>query len=111
MSDELKHTPGPWEIHTDDLEPFEGPLITGAGRMPWIASIMPWVDAPDEWQANARLIARAPMLIAELATLRTQNAALVEACGAALAEMQADKRTSQTKVIRQLENVLAAAKG
>lgn len=59
---EFKHTPGPWRIDPA----FCSDIQTEDGKYE-IASTSPYVldggNAPEEWEANARLIAAAPELL------------------------------------------------
>lgn len=60
-----KHTPAPWELDENDLTVYS----TGENAKR-IADTMPHPEMPEmsdeEWAANARLIAAAPELLAQL---------------------------------------------
>lgn len=79
-----KHTPGPWTVTDED--DFDGLAIEAAGRegeyVP-VAHVPVDYDDRPEREANAALIARAPEMADEIATLRAEieklRAALHEA--------------------------------
>jgi hypothetical protein len=58
-----KHTPGPWEISAPSLKPDHVPTIgiTSPGR--WINLAGVYSAKKDEADANARLIAKAPIML------------------------------------------------
>jgi hypothetical protein len=72
MSEELKHTPGPW--HVDQQNVHVGQVCTCHGDMPgtwfevWSAN---WGEGINQ-KANAHLIAAAPDLLEALKILATQ---------------------------------------
>jgi hypothetical protein len=75
------HTPGPW--HTN-MPPGRFPIYAGKnGEWTYIASAID--GTKEEKDANARLIAAAPTLLAEVATLKAQSTALRAALELALA--------------------------
>ncbi len=56
-----KHTPGPWHYFPDDHDGFEGPSVqSGFGLVVYT------LEPGEENEANARLIAAAPDLLAAL---------------------------------------------
>jgi hypothetical protein len=81
------HTPGPWEIapHPDDAEVLE--IVSEYSEQPggrkvanWIAQCDAGIDNDDDFdvqlqrnKANARLIAAAPELLAELKNIANAN--------------------------------------
>ena len=74
---EIKHTPGPWEVRvTASGNPFvyraDGVIIAG------VAMVREGM-CMEENESNAALIAQAPELLAEVARLRQINAELVAA--------------------------------
>ena len=73
MTNEQKHTPGPWHV---GMKP--GPIIYGpkGEQVTMLTTIM---LSEDEAIGNMKLIARAPELLAENEQLRTHNAELVRA--------------------------------
>ena len=80
-----KHTPSPWTVtHEDD---FDGLVIEAAGRegeyVPVARVPVDYDDRPER-EANARLIARAPEMAAEIERLYAEN----EKLRAALDEAQ-----------------------
>jgi len=64
-----KHMPGPWRLSIHEVEdnPAQGLRVYGVGESDWIADCGLPGDAPRE--ANARLIAAAPALLAALRLL------------------------------------------
>jgi hypothetical protein len=57
-----QHTPGPWTVEVDHIKGRNDVYITPQGAIfDWIAKIN-----SDKADANARLIAQAPILLAEL---------------------------------------------
>jgi hypothetical protein len=71
MSD-AKHTPGPWDVDEGDFSIYQ--LETGDQ----IAEMFGH-QTPDEVEANARLMASAPDMLATIEALRAENARLREA--------------------------------
>ena len=68
------HTPGPWRIERsndgEDLSLGAWDLVVGDGRTRMVlASRSPWFSRAHESEANARLIAAAPELLAALREL------------------------------------------
>ena len=60
---EAKHTPGPWRVQGTRIE--YGPFVAGDGFV--VAKVFrdpSETGTPNEWEANARLIAAAPDLLA-----------------------------------------------
>jgi hypothetical protein len=59
-----KHTPAPWEVVRGQIH---GPACTNGLGVPILCDLHSWSqDAPQEGEANARLIAAAPELLAAL---------------------------------------------
>ncbi len=62
-----EHIPGPWTIgprqHYDDTGRL---ILGGADGAEWLALVTEWPSPDIEGQANARLIAAAPALLAAL---------------------------------------------
>lgn len=58
-----KHTPGPWVLRTRERW---GPTVRVGDLYVWLAGIVPSSERPGEHEANARLIAAAPDLLASL---------------------------------------------
>lgn len=60
MSDQTKHTPGPWRVAKNAASIFAGKL-----GIAWVhpTEVHPTQDRPDRRQANARLIAASPELL------------------------------------------------
>ena len=67
------HTPGPWQAEGNNefRDWFVGPVMGGQR----IAEVFPSVNGPRRTAANARLIAAAPSLLAEVVSLRAKLAA------------------------------------
>lgn len=60
MTNEVKHTPGPWEVESwNDRE-----IVKGCGR--YVATISRDVPSIEDRKANARLIAASPALLSAL---------------------------------------------
>lgn len=89
MKTTTQHTPGPWHNIPDQ------PTIWDASQDTMIAKVteLPWIDGKSQWQtenANARLIAAAPELLAaledaefilrKLATNWREAASLADSC-------------------------------
>lgn len=82
MASEAAHTPGPWTVdfeapHFELDHPGQHPCVHGGGKL--IASVgnmEPWVDVWEEWRDNAKLIAKAPSLLARNSQLED----LLERC-------------------------------
>lgn len=61
---EAKHTPGPWGVEYENRIEY-GPIVAGLGFLIAEVSYDPSeTGTPQEWKANARLIAAAPDLLA-----------------------------------------------
>ena len=80
----MSATPGPW--HTDGSEIF-------AADGTWIGETLD-IDLPDDGQANAKLAAAAPDLLAALKALR-----------------EADRNSDQSEVCNQADAAIAKAEG
>jgi hypothetical protein len=63
-----KHTPGPWKIHATPESSHQNFTVQQAGTTKTIATVMPW----NEDEANAQLLAAAPLLAAELKWARDE---------------------------------------
>jgi len=78
------HTPGPWRVSSVHLKNDDFPTkhphyeVSGENSMLWIAHVLCFSDAHQgtEYEANARLIASAPDLLAENTSLRARVAEL-----------------------------------
>lgn len=70
MSD-AKHTPGPWDVDEGDFSIYR--LETGEQLAEMFGH-----QTPDEVEANARLMARAPDMLDEITRLRADLAAMRE---------------------------------
>ncbi len=81
----IDHTPGPWVVNGQAIE-----TNYGSGDMIIAHVYDPDDNGPDEWTANARLIASAPDLAALLTTTTRERDALLAACENASASWQAD---------------------
>ncbi len=94
MEQSTKHTPGPWKVERTDY--FNNPIVTTGSPIGWtIAEVNPLNEYdPDDKtgtiEANARLIAAAPELLAALAITRGQwiHSVNAEQCLAALAKAE-----------------------
>lgn len=83
-----KHTPGPWEVHAEPINPLYRGII-GLGsesnqEKPWAVVAKIHIDRPAyDIMANARLIAAAPCLLAALETLTKRYVGLASSgdCG------------------------------
>ena len=78
-----KHSPGPWSV-CDDGEPGEQMLkVVGRTARHEIALCCTGAVTQDEETANARLIAAAPELLAELRRMHDKYVSLIESgdCG------------------------------
>lgn len=102
MPDKVKHTAGPWSIQAGSSNPLIGSAEFSVAEV--LDDCFP--DA-EQQQANARLIAAAPDLLA-LATA----ARYYIACGCLLkVEFTAAEREVAAGVLAKLDSVLAKAKG
>jgi hypothetical protein len=54
-----KHTPGPWRVQGENIGPIDTSDTQAYGMITPVAKVDRW-DYPDEWQANARLLAASP---------------------------------------------------
>jgi len=98
----MKHTPGPWEIFEDSGEIYSGKFELG-GNGSFLATTygcggeysLLGAEEQEECQANARLIAAAPDLLAS-------GKARIEALEALLACYRLGKRATE-KLLTQLE--------
>lgn len=68
-----KHTPGPWSVHQESIEP-DWHIVTTVG-----GAIVANVSDRGEWGANAHLIAAAPDLLEALKNMLSKCG-----CGTAL---------------------------
>lgn len=70
-----KHTPGPWEIDKYDKVDRGWPIMNGGqGMDEYMVAFVPcWVRRPEEYRANAALIAAAPDLLAALKASRVEG--------------------------------------
>jgi hypothetical protein len=89
------HTPGPWQAVDDEILACDGDVR--------IADV-PLCDGtnPTEWQANARLIAAAPDLLAALKDTSFRLATLIAAFGA-FSDANARALDAADNVIRKAE--------
>ena len=64
----MSHTPGPWKIDAAGLDRITGGEVIKTADGQWIASVHDFnrYDRDAERQANARLIAEAPEVLAQL---------------------------------------------
>ncbi len=69
---QVQHTPGPWTKRRDRADKF-GPTAIVSGPEGEIFTIAPFQMARLEWPANARLIAAAPDLLAELKAMHEHH--------------------------------------
>lgn len=103
----MKHTPGPWVAHiAADILRVPDLVLTECGLH--VCDVASYGDAPDSRHANARLIAAAPDLLAELeAQLRNARADLD------YAEQDDDELSVGVLVkrIASMESAIAKAKG
>ena len=89
---ESKHTPGPWmwngkDMPFADIEDAHGDVIAGVNECDRDDD----VQARAEERANARLIASAPVMAAEIARLRAVNAELTADYDSDFAAMREDR--------------------
>lgn len=67
MGDQAKHTPGPWQIDRNNVHTGQIATIHHCINNDWIEIWSPtWPDSEEQQEANARLIATSPELLAEL---------------------------------------------
>lgn len=92
-----QHTPGPWKFDADAPPPnCSGVIDTDQGELCWLC---PWSDMPDTLQANARLIASAPEMLAALKEWTEAHRSAVASlnvtcvCGACAAIAKAEGRS------------------
>jgi len=74
--DEVRHTPGPWVIDANDRYHVESP---DGSALPWSIATISGSAGPgtNRSEANARLIAAAPDLLAALEKLLSYNEAIM----------------------------------
>ena len=87
MTNETKHTPGPWTTWNDGIKAPNGEIVCTVHALDADHSKIYGNGQSDH---NADLIARAPTLLAENETLRQQNAELVRALSELVAERDND---------------------
>ena len=83
MTNETKHTPGPWEV-TDNTADGYGQLVVGSmhGAVAICYTAEPGDPGmPSECEANARLIAAAPELLAQLVKMTDAYAKAMKDAG------------------------------
>lgn len=111
MPNETKHTPGPWIVASDMITVLAITECDGEESRPFPAVVDcgTGYDAMDfdEAHANAKLVARAPTLLAENETLRQQNAELVRALES-IAVYETRGPVAAAQLIAQARAILAA---
>ena len=75
MTAAAKHTPGPWSVTRDPMNP--NPRVVAGSKI--VTVVSEGVAFAKETDGNARLIAAAPELLEALRELRESNTALREA--------------------------------
>lgn len=65
----VKHYPGPWRFEREGKDSYSVRPGTTGGLVAHVTESILWYDAPQVTEANARLIAAAPDLLAELEDL------------------------------------------
>ena len=70
----MTHSPGPWTVERDGYTLMMGHQVVATGLAPDGAS-------PAEQRANARLIAAAPQMLAEILAMRSPRSFVLEQAG------------------------------
>lgn len=68
---EPKHTPGPWEVFESDDSPYSREIMWNGS---YVATAYGFSQGDEDGEANARLIAAAPCLLARLESMAAQHA-------------------------------------
>jgi hypothetical protein len=98
-----KHTPGPWYPVTLDASPDHAWAIDS--ELHEVARLPEWTDNQTEAEANARLIAAAPEMLAALESLAV-------GLSPANVEMQRENLADLCRVCREIaESAIAKVKG
>lgn len=85
---DTKHTPGPWGVHGDDgtlIGPSNGKQMIAGAKHSHV--VKEWAVSLEEAQANARLIAAAPDMLAALREV------VSSCCGDTLNEAARERKT------------------